>query len=245
MPVAVPTRSLPAFESSFAGGGDSVFLRRLLAHTGQTALDRCHDRVDVTTAVAIVSFKMKPVYRATARVQVESETPMIQSIEDVFRKTSADDTYVQTQIQVLESESLAWRTIEQLDAGITLPALRNPPVFRPINGKLRLIDTFKRRVSVNSHPRPGCWPSTLKTPTLSWPRVWRRLWSTDAHGSSFRQKYDATRQASAWMEQQLDELKAKVETSQQLLVEYERDHRWSAQATRAGCKVQVLSDLAT
>jgi capsular exopolysaccharide synthesis family protein len=39
---------------------------------------------------------------------------------------------------------------------------------------------------------------------------------------NFHQKYDATRQASGWMEQQLDELKAKVEKSQQAMVDYER-----------------------
>ena len=32
MPVAVPTRSLPAFESSFAGGGDSVSLAPIGTH---------------------------------------------------------------------------------------------------------------------------------------------------------------------------------------------------------------------
>ena len=42
--------------------------------------------------------------------------------------------------------------------------------------------------------------------------------------SNFRSKYETTRQASAWMEQQLDELKAKVEKAQQALVDYEREY---------------------
>ncbi len=41
---------------------------------------------------------------------------------------------------------------------------------------------------------------------------------------NFHQKYDATRQASGFMEQQLDELKAKVEKSQQAMVDYEREN---------------------
>ena len=48
----------------------------------------------VTTIVAIVSFKMQPIFKATARVQVESETPLIQSIEELFQKDNADDTFV-------------------------------------------------------------------------------------------------------------------------------------------------------
>ena len=37
-------------------------------------------------------------------------------------------------------------------------------------------------------------------------------------------KYDATREASGWMSEQLDELKAQVEKSQEALVRYEREH---------------------
>ena len=51
---------------------------------------------------------------------------------------------------------------------------------------------------------------------------------------NFRLKYDATRQASSWMEQQLDELKAKVEKSQQSLVDYERKIR-SSTPTKTEC----------
>jgi len=39
---------------------------------------------------------------------------------------------------------------------------------------------------------------------------------------NFRTKYDASRQATGWMEQRLDELKVKVEKSEQAMVDYER-----------------------
>ena len=42
--------------------------------------------------------------------------------------------------------------------------------------------------------------------------------------SNFRAKYDATRQATGWMEQRLDELKVKVEKSQEAMVSYERQN---------------------
>jgi capsular exopolysaccharide synthesis family protein len=41
---------------------------------------------------------------------------------------------------------------------------------------------------------------------------------------NFRTKYDATRQATGWMEQRLDELKVKVEKSEQAMVDYERQN---------------------
>lgn len=65
---------------------------------------------------------------------------------------------------------------------------------------------------------------------------------------NFRQKYDATRQASGWMEQQLDELKARMERSQQALVDYEREHAIaditnSSTKDRQSVEEQMLSDL--
>ena len=175
--------------------------------------------------MAIVSFKMKPVYRATARVQVESETPMIQSIEDVFRKTSADDTYVQTQIQALESESLAWRTIEQLNLRDHLAGSSKLTSLPTDKQKVRLIDTFKRKLSVELTPKTRMLAVNVEDTD---PQLAARVATTLVNNYidyNFRQKYDATRQASAWMEQQLDELKAKVESSQQALVEYEQEHQ--------------------
>ena len=61
--------------------------------------------------------------------------------------------------------------------------------------------------------------------------------------SNFRQKYDATRQASGWMEQQLDELKAKVEKSQQALVDYERRHAIVNISDKQSVVEQRMSDL--
>src|SRR5207245_11236289 len=42
--------------------------------------------------------------------------------------------------------------------------------------------------------------------------------------SNFQTKYNATRQGTGWMESQLDELKLKVEKSQQAMVAYERQN---------------------
>ena len=42
--------------------------------------------------------------------------------------------------------------------------------------------------------------------------------------NNFKTKYDATRQATGWMEQRLDELKLKVEKSEEAMVAYERQN---------------------
>jgi len=70
----------------------------------------------LATLVAIVSFRTQPVYEATARVEVEADTPQIQSLNDLYRGESgySDETFLQTQVNVLKSENLAWRTVQQL-----------------------------------------------------------------------------------------------------------------------------------
>jgi len=78
--------ALPAVEASVASAQDYVSL----ATYWHTLLKRRWSiatvAIVVTTIVGIVSFKMQPIFKATARVQVESETPLIQSLEEMFEK---------------------------------------------------------------------------------------------------------------------------------------------------------------
>jgi len=68
----------------------------------------------VALLVAIASFKMVPIYEATAHLDIEADTPQIQSLNDLYRQVPTDEAFIGTQIQVLESDNLAQRTIEQL-----------------------------------------------------------------------------------------------------------------------------------
>ncbi|MGC2109040.1 MAG: polysaccharide biosynthesis tyrosine autokinase [Candidatus Korobacteraceae bacterium] len=236
-------RALPAMEASMASAQDYVSL----ATYWHTLLKRrwtiATVAVVVTTIAAIVSFRMQPIYKATARVQVESETPLIQSIEEMFQKSEADDTFVQTQIQVLKSENLAWRTIEQLGLTQRLISPRKLAKIPPDTRKVRLINAFKKRLTVELTPKTRMLAVSFEDPD---PQLAARVSTSLVNNYidyNFRQKYDATRQASTWMEQQLDELKAKVESSQQALVEYERQNQIVNTGEKGTIQEQMLSDL--
>ena len=175
--------------------------------------------------VALVSFKMRPVYRAPARVEVEAEAPPIQSLSDLDRSAPSDDAFLQTQVNVLDSDTLAWETIQQL--GLAGKAEFNAAAGASASnagpsGRGRLVHTFQKHLNVelmrNSRMLEIRFESTD-------PRIAAAVANALVQNYieyNFRMKYDATRQASGWMEQQLDELKAKVEKSQQALVDYER-----------------------
>ena len=242
-PLAPAGRFLPAVEASAASAQDYMSL----AMYWGTLLKRRWTIFTValiaTTIVAVISFKMKPVYRATARVQVESQTPLMQSIEELYQKSEADDTFVQTQIQVLKSENLAWRTIEQLGLSESLIGPKKLAKIPPENRKVRFIETFRKRLSVELTPKTRMLSVSYED---SNPRIAAQVATNLVDNYidyNFRQKYDATRQASSWMEQQLDELKAKVESSQQALVEYERQNQLVNTSDKQNIQEQMLSDL--
>src|SRR5205807_6220109 len=108
----------------------------------------------VTLLVAIASFKMTPIYEATARLDIEADTPQIQSLNDLYRQVPTDDAFIGTQIQVLERDNLAQLTIEQLGlardpAWALALGMGNdvPPVQLQV-WEDRLLGPFKRRLHV-------------------------------------------------------------------------------------------------
>ena len=184
----------------------------------------------LATLEAIVSFKMQPVYEATARVEVEAETPQIQSLNDLYRGEPGytDDAFLQTQVNVLQSENLAWRTVEQLGLGekaefaLAGGGSKPSPAVSPSAAQSGLIQAFRGHLRVQLMRDSRMIEVTIDSTDPQLAAREANALVNNYIEYNFHQKYDATRQASGFMEQQLDELKAKVEKSQQAMVDYER-----------------------
>src|ERR1700735_4138562 len=73
----------------------------------------------VVTVVTIATFKMKPVYVAAARVEVDREAQSIQPFPESNSYDEYVDTenYIETQTKILQSETLALQTIKSMDLG--------------------------------------------------------------------------------------------------------------------------------
>jgi succinoglycan biosynthesis transport protein ExoP len=203
----------------------------------------------LTSVVAVVSFKMQPIYRATARVEVEAEAPQIQSLNDLYRSMPSDDTFLQTQVDVLESDNLAWQTIQQMGLAqrpqILTGSLEAPrgSTENPAALEGRLIRAFRKHLDVKVMRNSRMIEINFESahPHLA-ANVANALVRNYAE-YNFRKKYDATRQASGWMEAQLDDLKAKVERSQQALVDYERQNAIVNVGEKQNVVEQRLADL--
>ena len=66
----------------------------------------------IITAVKI--FTTEPVYRGTASIQINIETPQIMNFREIFTINSWSMDYYQTQHKILESRNLARRVIQSL-----------------------------------------------------------------------------------------------------------------------------------
>lgn len=183
----------------------------------------------VVSLVAIYAFKTRPVYQATSEVAIEAEPPQYQSVQNLDEPQPTDTTFLATQVNVLSSDDLAWETIQQLrlDENPEFTSSASEAAGQsssPDAEETRLIRIFDKALAVRlidgtrivqvsfESPNPRLAASVVNSLLLNYTEY------------NFRTKFDATRQASAWMEQRLTELKSKVEKSQQALVDYERNH---------------------
>jgi polysaccharide biosynthesis transport protein len=204
----------------------------------------------LTILVGIASFKMKPVYKSTAAVEVDSETPQIQSLNDFQQLPTMDQDFLRTQIQILKTDNLAWRTVELLrldeNTSFALPSKsdKNTSNYSE-RRKMRLIREFKKDLSVELIPASRVIHVSFENTDSALAAKVANSLVENYLDYNFREKYDATRQASGRMEQQLDELKAKVEKSQQDLVDYQRKHAIVDVNDKQSVVEQRLGELST
>ena len=198
----------------------------------------------LTGIVAFISYRMTSIYRATARIEIEPETPQLQSTNDPYQRADADDAFLQTQIQVLRSDGLAWQTIQQLGLakhfGVIPPEkLTNQEIERE---KAPLIAAFQKRLKVELVPKTRMLSVSFESPD---PQLAAQIATTLVNAyldHNFKQKYEAINR-SGWMEQQLAELKGQVEKSQQEMVAYEQEHQIANTGDKQVVQEQMLADL--
>lgn len=202
----------------------------------------------VVTIVTIASFKMKPVYVASARVEVDLENYNTLPFQDTnsFDMSIDLDNYIETQTKILESETLAMTTIRSLDLPRypefggnpgelvnTGPNQKEPPV----------LGAFLSRLSVKRVPSSRLIEVQFaaEDPQLAAQAVNAHL--QNYIEANFKGRYDATMQASQFLSSELEDLRSKMEKSEDAEVAYEREHQiWMVDANQ-NTTTQKLSDL--
>src|SRR5215470_9709969 len=206
----------------------------------------------VVTIVAIATFRMQPVYVATARIEIDRESSNILPFQgpEAYDYFSDNENYIETQSRILTSETLGLQTIrnsglysrpefsnpygpsEAITTG-TLANQKRPPELAEFLGSLAV-----RRVP-NSRLMDVTFEST--DPTLA-----ARI--VNSHIENFiqqnlRSRYDATSQASSWLADQLNELKVKVQRSEDARIAYERQNQIWTLDDKQNITTQRLADV--
>jgi capsular exopolysaccharide synthesis family protein len=205
-----------------------------------------------TVLVTIIVFRMKPVYRATTRMEVQAETPALQTLDELHPNTASDAAFLQTQVDLLQNNNLAWETIQELGLGTRLPELSAGQIGgdASINTSLpatqsSLIRAFKNHLHVELLNESRLVEVSFESVDPGLAAAVANALVKNYVESNFRSKYETTRQATAWMEEQLNELKAKVEKSQQALVDYERENSVADVGDKENVVRERLAQLST
>jgi polysaccharide biosynthesis transport protein len=205
----------------------------------------------IVTVVTIASFKMKPVYEAAARVEVDKESQVNMQFPDdqnAYDEYVDMDTYIETQTKILQSETLAMQTITSLDLGKhpEFGGASEPMAFgrggatRP---RPAILGEFLGDLSVSRVPDSRLIEVRFdsENPQLAAEVVNAHL--QNYIEQNFKSKYDATTQASNWLSSELEELRIKVEKSEDARLAYERENQIWQINEKQDITTQKLADL--
>src|ERR1700731_4598966 len=206
----------------------------------------------VVTLVAIATFRMRPIYVATTRIELDRENANILPFQgpDSYDLMMDLDNYIETQSKILTSETLALQTIR--NNGLAAPPEFSAP-HRASGAK-----TVGRLANQKRPPRRGEFLGSLSVKRVPNSRLMDVSFeSTDpqlaarvvnAHIASyieqnFSSKYEATTRASAWLADQLTELKIKVQRAEDARIAYERQNQIWTLDDKQNITSQRLSDI--
>ena len=206
----------------------------------------------VVTIVAIATFRMQPVYIATARLEIDRENSNILPFQgpEAYDFYTDSESYIETQSRVLTSETLALQTIR--NSGLSArPEFSTPsgPSEAVAIGSLANqkrppeLAEFLGSLGVKRVPNSRLLDVTFESTD---PLLAARI--VNAHienfiQQNFRSRYESASQASTWLADQLNELKIKVQKSEDARIAYERQNQIWTLDDKQNITTQRLADV--
>lgn len=205
----------------------------------------------VVTIVSIATFRMKPVYSATAKIEIDRENTSILPFQgaDSYDYEMDLDNYIETQSRILTSETLALQTIRNLSLGA------NPGAAEGASSEAIATGTLKNE---KLPPEIGAFLGSLTVRRVPNTRLLEvGFESTDpqqaarvlnAHmdnyiEQNYKSRYEATADASKWLQSELDELSVRVRRSEDARIEYERNNQIWTVDDKNNVTTERLADL--
>jgi polysaccharide biosynthesis transport protein len=194
--------------------------------------------VTIFSVVAIASLKMTPVYEAGGTIEINKPDSTLNFQNSAtFSLDYYDPTELETELKILQSDLLATQVIRELNldrrpefAGQAPP----PPSSSldlapdPLQGDparaTAMVGGFKSGLRVALSPNTRIIEVHYRSADAQMAaNVVNTLMQTYVE-NNFKARFESTMQASDWLTKQLVDLQMKVETSQEKLVRYQKEH---------------------
>ena len=224
----------------------------------------------VMVAVVIATFTATPIYRARVQLLIENENPNVVSFKEVLDQEKTTNDYYQTQYRILQSRSLARRTLDQLKLWDTfVPKVQQAKgasgmiasAIAPVTGLFRTARPAEPPSADETMVQSKALDAFLANLTISpvrnsrlveleYASPYAELASSVANGmarayieQSLEFKYTASRDASDWLGQRLGEQRKQVEASEGALQQYREQNDAVSMEEKQNIVVQKLADL--
>jgi succinoglycan biosynthesis transport protein ExoP len=207
----------------------------------------------IVSIVSIATFRMQPVYQATARVEIDRENAnAIHFADSDSYDMYADlEDYITTQSKILQSETLAMLTVKSMSLDNLTefggdPAKPVKPTAPGSEASLHrpaALSAFLGRMTIKRVPNSRLLDVTFEStdPSLAARVVNAHL--NNFIEQNFRSRYEAATQASNWLAGQLNEMKIKVENAEDARLAYERQNQIWTIDEKSDISSQKLADI--
>ena len=202
--------------------------------------------VSLVTAVtvAILTFSATPVYKATTIIKIDKETPKVVNYEDVLSKPAEAQDFNQTQYGILKSRAIAKMVIEKL-------SLDKHQEFQPGEGAIaavsvderKMMDSFQRCLDIEV-------VRSSRLVKVAFSSVNPELSSQVANAVAqayidynVDSKFRASEKAQQWLSGKINEIRARVEVSEEALQTYTRERGIFSLEKDENIVMQRLEDL--
>jgi exopolysaccharide transport family protein len=192
--------------------------------------------VGIFVAVAVASLRQTPSYEAVGRIAVNKADSHLVSFKDSTPETDYvyEQSDLDTEVRILQSDLMALQVIRQLNLD-RRPEFGGHSDQRQANLVADPLQTDSNRASAllamfHGNLHVALIPSTRIMEihfTSTDPQLAASAVNTLADTyirQNFQTKFESTMQASDWLSKQLVDLQMKVETSQEKLVRYQKEH---------------------
>jgi succinoglycan biosynthesis transport protein ExoP len=195
--------------------------------------------VTIFTVVAIATLRQVPIYEANGSIAVKKPDSSLN-----FKDANAisfdyyDPTEMETEVKILQSDLLALQVIKELNldrqpefggktAASALPSsldLAPDPLEADPSRTSSLLSSFKGRLTISLIPNSRIMSVRFRDADPQTAQNVVNKLMGDYQENNYKTRFNNTMQVSDWLGQQLVDLQMKVETSQEKLVRYQKEH---------------------